>query len=185
MDDKTMVGLMRAGDTRGLEAVIEKYRGLACSIATSVLGKGSREDVLECVNSAFFDVWLSMSEFDSLRSSLKGWVALLTRRRAIDQLRKNIGCRHTSLDDFPAEVLAEDTCHSFIQREALINLFNEFVQGLTEPDRSIFVRRFFVLESIPAIARRYNLTRGAVDNRLSRMRKSLKQVLEGSEAHEG
>lgn len=62
MDDKTMVGLMRARDTLGLEALIIKYRGLACSIAMSVLGKDSREDVVECVNLAFYDVWLSMPE---------------------------------------------------------------------------------------------------------------------------
>ena len=29
----------------------------AASVAVSVLGRGNQEDVLECVNSAFYEVW--------------------------------------------------------------------------------------------------------------------------------
>jgi RNA polymerase sigma-70 factor (ECF subfamily) len=181
MDDIKLIKLMEKGNTRGLEALIEKYRGLACSVALSVLGRANREDVLECVNSAFYDVWLSMSTYDRQRSSLKGWVALLTRRRAVDQLRKNLRRNQACINNFSEEVLvAPDSCDRFLDREAFYRLFNQFVLGLPEPDRSIFVRRFFALESIPALAQRYNLTRGAVDSRLSRLRKSLKETLEGS-----
>lgn len=179
MDDVKIVELMQKGNTRGLEALIKKYRGLACAIAWSVLG--NQEDVLECVNFAFYDVWLSMPDYYRQRSSLKGWVALLTRRRAIDQLRKNLRRNQAYISDFPGEAfVAPDNCDGFPERETFYRLFNQFIRGLPEPDRSIFVRRFFALESIPAIAQRYNLTRGAVDSRLSRLRKSLKETLEGS-----
>lgn len=179
MDDIKLIELMQKRNTRGLEGLIEKYRGLACAIARSVLG--NQEDVLECVNSAFYDVWLSMPNYNRQRTSLKGWVALLTRRRAIDQLRKNIRRNQVRIGDFAEEAfVAPDNCDRFLHREAFHRLFNQFIRGLPEPDRSIFVRRFFALESIPAIAQRYNLTRGAVDSRLSRLRKSLKETLEGS-----
>lgn len=182
MDDVKIIALIQKGDTWGLDELIQKYRRLACSIAMSVLGANSQEDVVECVNSAFYDVWRSMPEYDGQRTSLKGWVALLTRRRAIDRLRKNLRVSQASIGDFPEDILgAEDFCDQHLLREELIDVFNQFVQGLPEPDRSIFVRRFFSLESIPDIAQRYNLTRGAVDSRLSRMRKSLKQNLEGSQ----
>ena len=178
MDEMKIVELMQNQDSRGLEALIERYRRLACSIAQSVLG-GFHQDVQECVNSAFYDVWLSMGSYDSRQSSLKGWVALMTRRRAIDLLRKNLRHREALLDFDEDALVVDDTCTEFIQRDIYVKLFNEFVQGLSEPDRSIFVRRFFALETIPAIAERYNITRGAVDNRLSRMRKALKLTLEG------
>ena len=61
MDDVKIVELMQKGNTRGLEALIKKNRGLACAIAWSVLG--NQEDVLECVNFAFYDVWLSMPDY--------------------------------------------------------------------------------------------------------------------------
>lgn len=180
MDEEKIIELMRTGDTQGLEALIEKYQRLAYSIALSILGRDSQEDVQECVNSAFYDVWLSMPGYDGQLSSLKGWVALVTRRRAIDQLRKNICRGKASAGDFSeVELSLADPCAQLIEREGIIHLFNQFVQRLPEPDKSIFVRRFFALESIPDIARRYSMTRGAVDSRLSRMRKSLKETLKG------
>lgn len=185
MDDLKIIDLMQNRDTRGLEALIEKYRRLACSLALTVLGSGAQEDALECVNSAFYDAWMSIPRYDMQRSSLKGWIALLTRRRAIDQLRKNQR-RFPSAAEFDEDILGTpDSCEDYINRETCIELFNKFVQSLPEPDKSIFVRRFFALESIPDIARRYGLTRGAVDSRLTRMRKSLKLTLEGSLRHEG
>ena len=181
MDDVKIVELMQKGNTRGLEALIEKYRGLACSVALAVLGSGHQEDVVECVNTAFYDVWLSMPDYNRQRSSLKGWVALLSRRRAIDQLSKNLRRNQVRIGDFAEEVfVSPDSCDHYLQGEAFRRLFSQFVRGLPEPDRSIFVRRFFALETIPDIAHRYHLTRGAVDSRLSRLRKSLKETIEGS-----
>lgn len=186
MDDDKLIELMRTGDTRGLEGLIEKYQRLAYSIALSILGRDSQEDAQECVSSAFYDVWLSMPGYDGQLSSLKGWVALVTRRRAVDQLRKNIRRGNASAGIYSElELSLADPCAQWIEREDIIHLFNQFVQRLPEPDKSIFVRRFFALESIPDIARRYNLTRGAVDSRLARMRKSLKETLKGVSYDEG
>lgn len=180
MDDVKIIELMQKGDSQGLEAAMEKYHRLASSIALSVLGQDSQEDALECVNSAFHDLWQSMASYDGQRTSLKGWVALMVRRRAIDQLRKNLRRGQTCPLDFSRDTLqSQDTCDDYLDKEELIKLFNDFVRGLPEPDRSIFVRRFFALEAIPDIARRYRLSRGAVDSRLSRLRKSLKHTLEG------
>lgn len=180
MDDVKIIELMRKGDPQGLESTMEKYRPLACSIALSVLGRDCREDAMECVNSAFHDLWQSMSVYDGQRASLKGWVALLARRRAIDQLRKNLRRGQVWCSDITLDTLeSPETCEEYLEREETISKFNKFVRGLSEPDKSIFVRRYFSLEAISDIARRYNLSRGAVDSRLSRMRKSLKHTLEG------
>lgn len=180
MDDLEIIKLMRRGDSRGLEAAVEKYQRLAISIALSVLGRGGREDAQECVNSAFHDLWQSLSTYDGQRTTLKGWVALLARRRAIDQLRKNLCRGQNCPGEFPLDALVTpDPYEEYLDREVLVQQFDEFIRGLSEPDKSIFVRRFFALEAIPDIARRYKLTRGAVDSRLSRMRKSLKHTLEG------
>lgn len=180
MDDIKIIALLQRRDPQGLEAAMDKYRGLAWSIALSVLGRNSREDAVECVNSAFHDLWQSMPAYDGQRASLKGWVALLARRRAIDQLRKNLRRKQVRGSDIILDTLeSPETCEDYLEREEVIRQFNEFVKGLSEPDKSIFVRRYFSLEAIPDIARRYNLSRGAVDSRLSRLRKALKHTLEG------
>ena len=186
MEDTRMVELMKRGEDRGLEAVMGKYRGLAYSVARSVLGGESEEDAWECVNSAFHDLWQSAPSYDEKRASLKGWVALLVRRRAIDLLRKNIRRSQSWNRDFsPSALDFAESPEEHLERGLFIETFNEFVRGLSEPDRSILVRRYFTLETIAAIADRYGLTRGAVDSRLTRMRRALKKHLEGSGQYEG
>lgn len=186
MEDGLIVELMKKGEDRALAAVMEKYRGLAYSVARSVLGGDSEEDAWECVNSAFHDLWLSAPSYDEKRASLKGWVALLARRRAVDLLRKNIRRTQTCFKDFSLSILdITESPEEYLERGLFVEAFNEFVGGLTEPNRSIFVRRYFSLETITAIAARYGLSRGAVDSRLSRLRKALKEHLEGSGQCEG
>lgn len=181
MEDEMIVRLIEQDANQGLAAAMAKYQGLAFSIAASVLG-GNREDAWECVNSAFNDLWQTMPNYDG-RASLKGWIALLARRRAIDCLRHNLR-RGQSRGDFAAEAFAApDPCAELVEEREFRRRFNEFVRDLAEPDRSIFVRRYFALEAIASIANRYHLSRGAVDSRLSRIRKSLKTALERSDGN--
>lgn len=184
MEDELIIRLIQKGENQGLDAAIGKYQGLAFSIALSVLGGGNREDAKECINSAFHDLWRTLPDYDD-RSSLKGWIALLVRRRAIDRLRYNLRRGHCQGDFALEDLPAPDPCAELVEETDFSRRFNEYVRSLREPDRSIFVRRYFALEAIPALADRYHLSRGAVDSRLSRMRKSLKIALERSDTSEG
>lgn len=51
------------------------------------------------------------------------------------------------------------------------------LKELNETDREIFKRRYFLYEDIESIAEKYNLSRSAVDNRLWRGRKILREFL--------
>lgn len=59
-------------------------------------------------------------------------------------------------------------------REAI----NSFLAGLPAKDRQIFIGRYFAFESIEALAKNNAITRNAIQIRLSRMRKNLKENLE-------
>ncbi len=54
----------------------------------------------------------------------------------------------------------------------------ELVAGMDEPDREIFVRRYYLLESIREISRRTELDEIQIKNRLYRGRQKLKKQLE-------
>lgn len=182
MHDKDIIRLLKKRNPDGLEALVNKYKRLLCSIALAIVGKSNIEDALECVNDAFYDIWRSFDSFDDKRTSLKGWAAVITRRRAIDRLRRN--SRHISVpvDDFTADIISaygnpED---SFSSKEDARMLSN-FVESLSPMDRNVFVCRFFILESINVIAERYGVSRAAVDNRLKRIRTALHEYLERSQ----
>src|SRR5258707_15824602 len=64
----------------------ERYFPIFYSGALRVLGvTGAAEDILQEV---FMQLWRSPDVFDATRGSLPGWLAVITRNRAIDSLRK-------------------------------------------------------------------------------------------------
>ncbi len=64
----------------------DRYSGIVYSVALRVLGDtGAAEDILQEV---FMQLWRNPDVFDASRGSLAGWLAVITRNRAIDSLRK-------------------------------------------------------------------------------------------------
>ena len=64
----------------------DRYSSVVYAVALRVLGDtGAAEDVLQEV---FMQLWRNPSAFDAARGSLGGWLAVITRNRAIDSLRK-------------------------------------------------------------------------------------------------
>jgi RNA polymerase sigma-70 factor (ECF subfamily) len=67
-------------------ALYDRYSPVVYAVALRVLGDtGAAEDVLQEV---FMQLWRNPGAFDSSRGSLGAWLAVITRNRAIDALRK-------------------------------------------------------------------------------------------------
>jgi RNA polymerase sigma-70 factor, ECF subfamily len=84
--DAMLVSAIRSGDEQAVEQLYERYSPIVYSVALRVLGDAAAaEDVLQEV---FLQLWRSPDAFDANRGSLPGWLAVITRNRAIDSLRK-------------------------------------------------------------------------------------------------
>lgn len=86
LSDTDLVSAIRSGDQRAMATVYDRYSPVVYSIALRVLGDtGGAEDVQQDV---FMQLWRNPSAFDSSRGNLGAWLAVITRNRAIDLLRK-------------------------------------------------------------------------------------------------
>jgi len=84
--DLAAVTAMKAGDQGAIAELYDRYSSIVYAVALRVLGDtGAAEDVLQEV---FLQLWRNPSAFDSARGSLAAWLAVITRNRAIDTLRK-------------------------------------------------------------------------------------------------
>lgn len=84
--DLAAVTAMKAGDQGAMAELYDRYSSVVYAVALRVLGDtGAAEDVLQEV---FLQLWRNPSAFDSARGSLVAWLAVITRNRAIDALRK-------------------------------------------------------------------------------------------------
>ena len=84
--DLATVTAMKAGDQSAMAELYDRYSSIVYAVALRVLGDtGAAEDILQDV---FLQPWRNPSAFDSARGSLGAWLAVITRNRAIDALRR-------------------------------------------------------------------------------------------------
>jgi RNA polymerase sigma-70 factor, ECF subfamily len=84
--DAALVSAICAGDHNAMAALYDRYSPIVYSVALRVLGDtGSAEDVQQDV---FLELWRNPGSFDASRGNLGAWLAVITRNRAIDALRK-------------------------------------------------------------------------------------------------
>jgi RNA polymerase sigma-70 factor (ECF subfamily) len=84
--DLALVTGLKSGDQGAMAELYDRYSSVVYAVALRVLGDtGAAEDVLQEV---FLQLWRKPSAFDAARGSLGSWLAVITRNRAIDFLRK-------------------------------------------------------------------------------------------------
>ncbi len=84
--DFALLSAIRSGNENAMATLYDRYSSVVYAVALRVLGDtGRAEDVLQEV---FMQLWRNPALFDSSRGNLAPWLAVITRNRAIDQLRK-------------------------------------------------------------------------------------------------
>lgn len=183
--DDEIVQLIKNRNPLGLEKLISQYTAAVYSLIYRIISShGNKEDIEECVSDVFTDVWNSIHEFNPERGGLKTWVLIKAKYKSLEYRRRLI--KHSTRQYQPLENESLDCINSvingasieneIIQRERLKQVV-DIVNKFNELDKKIFNRRYFLYEDIESIANRYSLTRQAVDNRLLRCRKKLKNMI--------
>ena len=84
--DLSIVTGLKTGDQGAMAELYDRYSSVVYAVALRVLGDtGAAEDVLQEV---FLQLWRNPHAFDAARGNLASWLAVVTRNRAIDSLRK-------------------------------------------------------------------------------------------------
>jgi RNA polymerase sigma-70 factor (ECF subfamily) len=73
---------------------------------------------------------------------------------------------------------APDDCACRLDDIVLADVLNRFLSTLDEQKRNIFVRRYWYLDSITAISKRFALSESKIKTTLFRCRRQLKEYLE-------
>jgi len=96
-NDGSLLALVLRGDEPAMASLFDRYSKIVYSVALRVLRDPSlAEDVLQEV---FMQIWRNPESFTATRGSLGGWLAVVSRNRSIDVLRRK---RPTeSVDDLP------------------------------------------------------------------------------------
>jgi RNA polymerase sigma-70 factor, ECF subfamily len=120
LSDDLLLDRVRHSDQQAMADVFDRYGGMVYSVALRVLkDPGQAEDVMQEV---FFQLWKKPDAFIEGRGSLGGWLLVLARNRAIDQVRRR------KPTDSPDDVVLP--ANSNLASETERNLLMEKVRGV-------------------------------------------------------
>lgn len=169
---------------QALRYVMRNYTEPVQSLVRRVgAGKLSEEDIEECVSDVFVKVWHQVQDYDSTRGSPRTWIFILAKYTALDYRRRKIP---TAVDAELSDVADPGTAlEQQVLTKAQIHDLVKILQGMDRVDREVFYRRYFYYQSVMEIAQELACSRQAVDNRLWRVRKALRQRMIAAWEEEG
>ena len=176
MNDASIMEMFLKRDENALKELKSKYEGLCCYIAGNILYR--REDIEECVNSAYYDIWNKIPPEEP--RDLKTYFCRIVKNKAIDRLKYNTARKRSSEYEVSLDELSEcipDRRGDDISAERLAAVISSFLRTQDELHRKVFVRRYWYGDSISKIAGYYNMNEKTVATYLFRTRKKLKEYL--------
>ncbi|MDE3187384.1 MAG: sigma-70 family RNA polymerase sigma factor [Acidobacteriota bacterium] len=135
--DALLLGRVTAKDQQAMAQLFDRYAGMVYSVALRVLkDAGHAEDVMQEV---FFRIWREPGAYAQGRGSLGAWLAVVTRNRAVDVLR-----RRKPSDPVDAVVLASEVnLASEVERNTMMEKVRGILKSLPpEQQRSLDLAYF-------------------------------------------
>lgn len=180
LPDDRIVELYWQRSESAIRETADKYGDYCHYIAYNILY--NREDAEESVNDTWLDAWNNMPPHKP--STLSTFLGKITRRISIDRWRK----KHTGkrgggemdlvLDELEDCVSDPTDVEMVIEQQEMARVIREFLDGLGETERRIFLRRYWYMDSIAGIALEFDFSESKTASMLHRTRGKLRNKLE-------
>ncbi len=175
--EKQVIKLLKQSPEEGLKMAIEIYGSAVKTICTNILDNLEKEDIEEAISDTFFKLWKNIDNFKTNKNtSLKSYVYAIARNVCFDKLKRlnlNLSLFDIDENNLGVSINMYDE-YAKIQNEKIIK---ETLNKFKEPDKSIFILRFFYFEKIKSIALKLNLNEKKIENILHRSKNKLKDEL--------
>lgn len=181
MEDSDIVDLYFARSEEAIKETEQKYGARLRRIAYAVLG--SEESARECENDAYLRAWNLIPPAEP-RDGLFAFLGQIIRHLAIDEYRKSHAEKRNAVmvelskemeECIPAG-RSDEWWEKYRGKELAIKI-NSFLESCPPWKRKLFVRRYWYMEGIAQISKRYGFTQGKVRTELFRMREKLRDYL--------
>lgn len=180
MTDEAIISLFWSRSEDAITETDHKYGGMCRTIAFNILH--DREDTEECVNDTWFRAWSTMPPHRP--GVLSAFLSRITRNLSLDRYKaartakRGGGQLPVALEELGDCVPAHGSVEDEIQLKELSRLLDCFLRELPERECCLFLRRYWYVDSIADIARRYEMAEGTVKSSLHRTRQKLRDFLE-------
>ncbi|MBQ4563582.1 MAG: RNA polymerase sigma factor [Lachnospiraceae bacterium] len=180
MEDSRIVDLYLSRDESAICETSEKYGSRLRWLSRGIVGEW--ETAEECENDTYYAAWNSIPPHEP-RTYLYAFLARITRNLSLNCCRNCERLKRSALiceldREMEQCIPAPDDVDSRIDQLLLKDAINGFLRTLSAEKRIVFLRRYWYLDSIADISRRFAISKSKVKTMLFRVRKELREYLE-------
>ncbi len=179
MEDSCIVDLFLQREEGAIAETASKYGKRLHHFAYGIVEND--EDAAECVNDAYLSAWNAIPPHEP-RTYLLAFLLRILRHISLDLVRKQHRQKRAailvSLSEELADCLPAGDLDEMEAVENLTETINGFLADMAPSMRVVFVRRYFYMDSIKAIADACGYSESKVTSMLFRTRKALRKYLE-------
>lgn len=180
MEDGKIVDLYLERDECAVSETKQKYGTRLRSLAYGFVQ--DHETAEECESDTYMKAWCSIPPHEP-REYLYAFLARITRHISLNICRERSRLKRSAFicqlsDEMEECIPSPDDVECRIDGIVLGEAINGFLSTLSEEKRNVFLRRYWYLDSIEEISRRYSLSQSKVKTMLFRSRGKLREYLE-------
>ncbi|WP_143058756.1 RNA polymerase sigma factor [Nitrosomonas marina] len=181
--DTQLMQQMANKEHHALAQLYERHVTQMLAVAYRILR--SRKDAEDLIHDVFLEIWNKASDFDVKRSSVRTWILMRVRSRAVDRLRQLARTQKFFSADAYDESDAIQTTEPAPDQLAEWQYARSAVERLPESQYTVIVLSYYEGLTCTEIAERCRIPVGTVKSRLSAAIRHLRGALEssGEKAH--
>ena len=179
LNDEKIVELYLLRDETAIKETKDKYHNRLIALAYGIVN--DEQTAEECENDTYIKAWNTIPPNEP-RRYLYPFLARITRHISLNYCRnRNRLKRSAFIFELSSEmeqcIPAPDEFECKIDEIALGKAINDFLSTLDEEKRNIFIRRYWYLDSVANISKRFSISQSKTKTTLFRCRNGLREYL--------
>jgi len=173
------------GDAESFAEVYDEVAGMAFGVALRVIRDPALAE--EASQEALVRVWRAAAKFDPSQASVRGWVATIAHRQAVDAVRREARMRqrHDRLEqDRTLNTLLPSDVDLRVERAVDIDVARTALDVLTDLQREAIELAYFEAMTYSEVARHLDVPLGTIKTRIRDGLIRLRSHMEDGDDHD-
>ncbi|MCS6900422.1 MAG: sigma-70 family RNA polymerase sigma factor [Myxococcales bacterium] len=171
--DEALLAAIAVGDRAALALLYDRYGAVLLAIGQRMLR--SEREAEDLLHDVFLEVWRYAADYDASRGSVRSWLVMRMRSRALDRLKSVAYSRVVSLETVSIpEPATPEVDPSFLQDQQI----RDALRQLPADQRWVLEQAYFEGFSLSEIAARQEAPLGTIKSRLARALTRLREILQ-------
>ena len=176
--DAALALAVAAGDQDALALLYDRLGGIVLAVAHRILG--DRAESEDLVHDVFVEVWQRAGQYEAGRASVRGWVLMIARSRALDRKRSARRARRVDLPDGLDAAAASmghvDQVDAGTGAAGDRGRLDQALSGLPPAQREVILLAYFEGLSSTEMATRIGVPAGTVKSRTAAAFQKLREA---------